>query len=254
MREGLRMMKPFFIGLALFASSTILAAPADAAGWVSFTVAGDICDPAAQTPAKQTGDLMRAQAGVIATLGDNQYQNGTLSEYRSCYNNAWGSFIGRTYPVPGNHEYNTSGAAGYFDYFGARARERGKGYYRYNVGDHWIALAVNTELTGTAMSTQVSWLAGVMTANASKNFIVYGHRARCSSGPHGNDLATDPLVDRFYALGGDVAIFAHDHHYERFGLLDNNCVPNTKGTRFFVVGTGGAGLRALGPIKAGSEA
>jgi hypothetical protein len=57
----------------------------------------------------------------VLTLGDNQYESGALDDYRSSYDPAWGRFKGRTYPAPGNHEYNTPGAAGYFAYFGRRA-------------------------------------------------------------------------------------------------------------------------------------
>ena len=37
----------------------------------------------------------------------------------------------------GNHEYQTEGATGYFDYFGARAGDPTKGYYSYNL-DEWM--------------------------------------------------------------------------------------------------------------------
>ena len=57
------------------------------------------------------------------------------------YDPAWGRFKAVTHPVPGNHEYETSGgtgcstnAAGYLGYFGEAAGEPGKGYYSYDIG------------------------------------------------------------------------------------------------------------------------
>lgn len=42
------------------------------------------------------------------TLGDNQYENGKLDDYRTYYGASWGvaALLGKTRPVVGNHEYN----------------------------------------------------------------------------------------------------------------------------------------------------
>ena len=40
----------------------------------------------------------------------------------------------RLFPAPGNHDYAFDGGASYYDYFGSRAGEYGKGYYSYEVG------------------------------------------------------------------------------------------------------------------------
>jgi hypothetical protein len=59
-----------------------------------------------------------------------------------------------SHPVPGNHEYQTSGgtdcsikpdASGYFTYFGAAAGDPAKGYYSYDLGS-WHIVALNSEL------------------------------------------------------------------------------------------------------------
>ena len=52
------------------------------------------------------------------TVGDNAYKEGTLYQFRNCYDPTWGRFKARTKPSVGNHEYRTPGASGYFDYFG----------------------------------------------------------------------------------------------------------------------------------------
>ena len=114
---------------------------------VTLVAAGDIaCDPASDSfngGAGTTGNChMRATADLIAAakpdavlvLGDNQYERGTLSQFKNSFDLSWGRFKSLIRPAVGNHEYLTSGAAGYFDYFGARAGARGKGYYSYDVG------------------------------------------------------------------------------------------------------------------------
>ena len=60
-----------------------------------------------------TSDLLAAVDAVLA-LGDIQYENATTSKFASSYNPTWGRFKPITYPVPGNHEYSTGGAADYF--------------------------------------------------------------------------------------------------------------------------------------------
>ena len=60
----------------------------------------------------------------VPVLGDNQYRSGELAEYRRLYGPTWGRFKSRTRPVPGNHDYETPGPAGYFAYFGRAARPR----------------------------------------------------------------------------------------------------------------------------------
>jgi hypothetical protein len=76
-------------------------------------------------------------------LGDNQYETGSLADFQSSYDPTWGRVKGITHPVPGNHEYLTSGAAGYFSYFGAAAGDPTKGYYSFDLGS-WHIIALNS--------------------------------------------------------------------------------------------------------------
>ena len=70
---------------------------------------------------------------AVLLLGDNQYEKGNLDAYQQSYTKSWGrkELKDISYPSIGNYEYNTADASGYFDYFGARAGERGKGYYSF---------------------------------------------------------------------------------------------------------------------------
>jgi hypothetical protein len=90
--------------------------------------AGDIAD--CESPgAAATAKLVDRIPGAVFTLGDNAYPAGSTEQYADCYAPTWGRFKDRTRPAPGNHEYVTPGASGYFDYFGPAAGDRGQGYY-----------------------------------------------------------------------------------------------------------------------------
>jgi hypothetical protein len=136
--------------------------------------AGDIaCDPTggAFHGGRGTADACHMRAvsdllldldpALLLTLGDNQYENGTLTKYRRSYAPTWGRLKARTRPSPGNHEYNTKGAAGYYDYFGSRAGNRATGWYSFDLGA-WHLIALNSECAKIggcgATSPQVRWL------------------------------------------------------------------------------------------------
>src|SRR3989475_155056 len=72
--------------------------------------------------------------GIVLTLGDNAFPDGTLSTYVSCYDPTWGRHKAHTYATLGNHEYKTGTAAGAFDYFGDRAGPRNQGHYSFDLG------------------------------------------------------------------------------------------------------------------------
>src|SRR5262249_45989633 len=82
----------------------------------------------------QTAALLDTIPGTVFTLGDNVYPSGTAEEFKRCYEPTWGRHKARTRPAPGNHDYLTEGASAYFDYFGAAAGDRTKGYYSYDLG------------------------------------------------------------------------------------------------------------------------
>ena len=117
---------------------------------------------------------------------------------------SWGRVKSRIHPVAGNHEYQTAGAAGYFDYFNGvgnatgPAGDRGKGYYSYEIGS-WHVIALNSncaEVGGCgAGSPQEQWLRSDLAAHPSTCTLAYWHHPLFSSGPawqhpvHGCDLA-----------------------------------------------------------------
>src|SRR5947208_10427382 len=79
---------------------------------ITFVGAGDIADCttiASAANAEATARLIdRMSDAIVFTAGDNAYFNGTAAEFNNCYGPRWGRFRGRTYPSPGNHEYQIS--------------------------------------------------------------------------------------------------------------------------------------------------
>ena len=121
------MLRRVLIILALVAVAIPLGPDAGAAS-VTVAAAGDIARPSFGLPQQQTADLVTAfNPTAVFALGDTQYENGELANFQTYYNASWGAFKAKTRPIPGNHEYQTSGAAGYYTYFGAAAGDPSKG-------------------------------------------------------------------------------------------------------------------------------
>src|SRR3954466_11288561 len=94
------------------------AAPSAAA---TVLAAGDIASCSSEDDSK-TAALVNGLGGTVLALGDLAYDSGSPAEFANCYNPTWGAFKARTKPVPGNHEYETPGAAGFYGYFSGLPR------------------------------------------------------------------------------------------------------------------------------------
>jgi hypothetical protein len=196
-------------------------------------------------------------ATAVLPLGDTQYGRGALRQYRGSYHPTWGVYKAKTRPVPGNHEYHTPGATGYFTYFGARAGPFGRGWYSWNLGNwHIIALNSNCEDVGGCgpTSRQGRWLAADLRANTRRCILAYWHHARFSSGRHGNDPDVAPFWQLLSRDRADVVLSAHDHLYERFALRTPTGARSASGIRQFTVGTGGKSLYEFRRIQPASQA
>jgi acid phosphatase type 7 len=225
---------------------------------VVIAVAGDISDVAIGAQ-KATSDLIVTGGyGAVLLLGDNQYQSGTFAEYNAAFDPTWGRAKALMYPAPGNHEYYTPNAAGYYQYFGARAGDPTKGYYSFNLGNwHLVALNTNDEcnfIPCDANSAQVKWLQADLADNAKKCILAFWHHPRFNSGTsHGNFKGAQALWDTLYQARADLILNGHEHVYERFALQTPSAQPSPEGIRQFTVGTGGADFYRFGNPKANSE-
>jgi hypothetical protein len=218
--------------------------------------AGDIATGSSQND-EATAKLVRATAGTVFTAGDNAYESGTDAEFNNYYHPTWGTEKARTKPTVGNHEYKTSGASGYFGYFGAAAGDPSKGYYSYNLGEwHIVALNSMCENVGGCGTTSpmLTWLKNDLVANPEACTLAYFHHPLFSSGQHGNQTKMRPTWDALYAANAELVLSGHDHDYERFApQKPDGTLDSSRGIREFVVGTGGKELRSFATFKANSE-
>ncbi len=204
--------------------------------------AGDIasCDSPGD---EATAALLDAIGGTVFTAGDNAYERGTDQEFADCYHPSWGRHRARTRPAPGNHDYTTPGAAGYFRYFGAAAGDPKRGYYGYALGA-WYVVVLNSNCWAIGGcgpdSAQVRWLRADLEAHPVQCTAAFMHHPRYSSGLHGGSPELQAVWEVLYAAGVDVVVAGHDHIYERFAPQDPaGRLDPDRGIREFVVGTGG---------------
>jgi len=246
-------------GLVLGSRAPWPESPLDQTADPVLIAAGDIAK-CSRTQDDETAKLLDGIPGTVVTLGDNVYPDGTLTEFNDCYGPAWGRHKDRTRPSPGNHDYHTAGAAGYFTYFGSAASPMDqnctsdcRGYYSYNLGT-WHIIALNSEIDHTKGSAQEQWLRSDLAANQTTCTLAYWHRPRFSSNLHGDNSSINAFWQALYDFGADVVLNGHDHAYERFAPQnpDAQAEPN-RGIREFVVGTGGAKLYTFLTIQPNSE-
>jgi hypothetical protein len=200
-----------------------------------------------------TGRLLDGIPGTVFAAGDNAYMSGTAQQYRDCYDPGWGRHKSRTRPAPGNHEYETPGAAGYFDYFGPNAGPPGLGYYSFQLGS-WHVISLNSNIDVSEGSVQARWLQFDLLSNPSKCTIAYWHHPLFSSAQNGDNPAMRAFWRILYSAGVDIVVVGHDHVYERFAAQDaDGRFDPQHGIRQFIAGTGGASLYNFITVRANSE-
>lgn len=251
------MRRTLAVALVVTAFAPLVGPPRQAAAADPVLVgAGDIADCSTSADSA-TARLLDRIPGTVFTLGDNAYPRGSNRDFRRCYGPTWGRHERRTRPAPGNHEYQTPRADGYFDFFDPDPGRRGRGWYSYDRGT-WHIVVLNSncaEIGGCGpRSPQVRWLKRDLAANADRNVLAYWHHPRFSSGAHGNDASVRTFWDVLYANGADVVLNGHDHDYERFAPQDPGGRADPRyGIRQFVVGTGGTRVRGRSSRAANSQ-
>jgi Calcineurin-like phosphoesterase len=214
--------------------------------------AGDIAEVGGHQ--RLTSDqVLELDPDRVLVLGDNQYRSGTLAEYRNFYGPTWGRFKARTRPVPGNHEYETPRAAGYFGYFAKLARPKGRSYYSFDLGG-WHLIALNSSLDHGPGSAQERWLRADLVATAKRCILAYWHFPRFSSGAHqGGWGSVGTFWNDLFDARADVVLNGHEHSYERFARQTPWAKASRQGIRQFVVGTGGADLLGFAATRPNSQ-
>lgn len=213
--------------------------------------AGDIADcrkatpaasGAAKTAALITPVLESDPEAIVLALGDQTYPIGLLSEFQECYEPTWGGFKSRTWAIPGNHEYYSPHAGGYFAYFGERAGAPQRGYYSLRKGN-WLLIAMNSNLKPDDHARQLAWLKEELAAKPARCTLAFWHHPLYSSGGHGSNNRMTEAWSILQDAGAELVLSAHDHDYERFAPQDSaGQRDDARGMRQFVIGTGGATL------------
>ncbi|MGB0388493.1 MAG: metallophosphoesterase family protein [Ardenticatenaceae bacterium] len=215
---------------------------------------------------KRVADMVKGwQPEFIITMGDNNYPDGEASTIDNNVGKYYSQYIypydgrytpgtppNRFFPSLGNHDWNTTNAQPYLDYFpisssaantGSSGNER---YYDFVQGPvHFFAIDSDQHEPDGRKSTskQAAWLKSQLAASRSPWQIVYFHHAAYSSASrHGSD---SQMEWPFAEWGADAVIAGHDHTYERL-LIEN--IP------YFVNGLGGATPRDFGAPIPGSQA
>ncbi|GHG11143.1 alkaline phosphatase [Amycolatopsis bullii] len=224
---------------------------AGSAGFV-LAAAGDIAEQCTASSSScvhpKTAKLVEnMNPAAVITMGDNQYDEPTLSDFKNYYDKTWGKFKSITHPIPGNHE-SYSGFTGYDQYFGAIAKPQGQRYYSWEMGNwHFIALDSNDFVTHDdfAEPPQITWLKQDLANNKKGCVAAYYHHPRWSSGDHGDNIDSIELWNLLVANKVDLVLNGHDHDYERFVPQNADGKADTGGPVEIVGGSGGANLYNL---------
>jgi PKD repeat protein len=245
--------------LALVLALTAGAPPASADPVIM--AAGDIAcqQPGSPDPGKcsqlYTSNLALAQEGspeglaALLALGDEQYENATLSNLQQYFDPTWGRLANVLKPAPGNHEYNVANASGYFDYFASKGIETGgrNGWYSYNIGT-WHLISLNSSdqckpVGCTSGSPQEIWLRNDLALNKQPCILAYWHHPR-STAPLEQDMWQD-----MYSAGVDFVLTGHVHSYKAPRAINPYGNADANGPREVVIGTGGDDDNGSGLLK-----
>jgi hypothetical protein len=212
------------LGLLFFSGNTPSGAMTEPS--VTIAAAGDIAwSSGPQTASMQTAALIGdLSPQAVLPLGDEQYDVGALEEFDRSYDLTWGAYGDIAYPVPGNHEYQTGGAQGYLDYFGAPGHSASPtrvlhDYYSFDLGS-WHVVALDDNCTFVDCAAERAWLQRNLAADHHTCELAYEHKPNLSF--FGRVLS---------AANVDVRLTGHKHVYER--------TSGTGSMRTFIVGTGG---------------
>jgi hypothetical protein len=257
--------------IALVGASAVTGESA-AATTTSVTIAavGDIAcknPPGNNVHACQYDDVSDLIAGhgydAFLALGDEQYEYGRYADFVDNYDAYFGRLLRITAPVPGNHEYGTTDAAGYFRYFGSVARDH-RGWYSFDLGS-WHVIALNSAIcspyTGEPCgpgTPQYEWLKRDLAAHPDAEApctLAFWHHPLFDWEKYQNNHWIQSFdLDRgkpFWRLlqraGADVVLTGHNHNYQRYLPMDaDGTFDPVRGIVEFIVGTGGRNTNELG--------
>ena len=206
--------------------------------------------------------MMTRRFDMFLHLGDMAYGDGKFTEFEERVFGVYRDLMSKTptYPAPGNHEYKTDEAQPYLDVYYlwemALREEDQERYYSFDYGDvHFVSLDSNPEvLLPAALDTEnlmtddmLDWLEADLAASDKPWKVAFFHHPPYTSSERDpNVLVRNGLLPILEGGGVDLVLCGHDHHYERTQAIREGkpTLHEQGGIYYFVVGSGGAGLRA----------
>lgn len=174
----------------------------------------------------------------VLALGDLVYKRGEPVGFSDCYNPYWGVAKNRTWPTPGNHEYQAPFAYGYFDYWQERAGPDRQGYYALDAGK-WLILSLNSEIDASPTSPQADWIGTVLDAYPDRCIAAFYHKPAYSTVARDSAEDAHHLFRQLAEAGVSFVLNGHNHFYERTHPLNGEGAWSDTGTVTFVAGAGG---------------
>ncbi len=228
-------------------------------------VAGDFASTSSTAGIAQT-EINNDAALKLIAVGDMSY----AAPYASNY--PWAGFASRTFPVMGNHEFNSVAGQGGEEPFALFNGKNAAGNlkfpaitgangvatydfsYSYEVTPGWLLVVVNTGVNCAQQScaTQGSKVQSQISAWRNNNgghgcVIVAMHTARWStmfSSDADNEpwaTSVEPIWSAAIGEKADILLQGHVHVYEEFEKLDTNGNYSATGAKLFTMGSGGRG-------------
>ena len=173
-------------------------------------------------------------AEYVLALGDLVYPDGQPSGFAGFFQETWGPFLTHVIAAPGNHDYHTPDARGFYDTF-----KQAEYFARDLRGDRWRIYVLNCEVDCGPGSAQSKFVADDIAAHPDRHRFAIVHRPRFTSSKHGDDEDLTEIWDTLAAHGGEFMLAGHNHVYERFDAMSGSGAISAAGMRQFVVGTGG---------------
>ncbi|WP_170428416.1 metallophosphoesterase family protein [Ruegeria arenilitoris] len=185
-----------------------------------------------------TSTLKSYPEALVFGLGDLAYGRGEPVAFNDCYDPYWGAAKSRTWPAPGNHEYKSPGAYGYFDYWQERAGPDRAGYYALR-SQNWLIFSLNSEIDASSGSAQAAWIKEMIKAKPDSCIGAFYHRPAYSTITRSGSEDAQRLFQIMADSGARFVLNGHNHFYERSKPLDGMGNPSEDGTINFIVGAGG---------------
>ncbi len=210
---------------------------------VRVTAAGDL-GSSASANAPVSNQIAGLKPTWVLIPGDVVMPDGQPTGYTGFFDQTYGPFRSAIIATPGNHDYHTTNAAGFFGYFHQPA------YFAKDLGNGWRVEVVDCEIACGAGSAQERAIKADAVAHRTQHLILLEHRPRFTGGSsHGPYTELTAIWDDIAANGGELAISGHNHVYERFARMNGAGVRvGRTGMRQFVAGTGGSGLYTVTPV------